>query len=175
MSTTEKKIPKSLKDCYVTDAVSYKLWYWSDWLEVWGGRVLIALIVIGIISIIAQAVQIADINEDLVFITVISSLVKWAIYVFIEYCAYNVLSLLIASLATIVQNTRITANVAIYNTAKEEGILPEDSEDPITNSGYSLTKRARPRTDSNGFWFCEECGTRNEAKALHCKDCGKYK
>lgn len=186
MLSSEKKIPKSLKECYATDNVSSNLWGWSEWLEVWGGRVLVILIIIGIISTIAQAVQVAQIDENLVFLTVITSIATWVLYAFIEYCAYHVLSLLIASLATIVQNTRITANVAIYNVAKEEGILKEgvilkDEPKKSTpsaskqNTGYSLSKLANERKNSNSFWICKECGTKNDESNLHCKDCGKYK
>ena len=180
MSSSEKKVPKSLKECYATDKVSSNLWSWSERLEVWGGRVLVILIIIGIISTIGQAIQVVDIDEDLVFITVITSIITWILYAFIEYCVYHVLSLLIASLATIVQNTRITANIAIYNVAKEEGLFneePETHSSPKTKqpSGYSLSKLANGRTDSNGSWICKECGTKNDARKLYCKDCGKYK
>ena len=180
MSSSEKKVPKSLKECYATDNVSSNLWSWSEWLEVWGGRVLVILIIIGIISTIGQAIQVADIDEDLVFITVITSMITWILYAFIEYCAYHVLSLLIASLATIVLNTRITANVAIYNVAKEEGLFnekPETHTSPTTKqtSAYSLSKLANEKTNSNGAWICKECGTKNNAGNLYCKDCGKYK
>ena len=30
---TEKKIPKNLKDCYMTDKVSHNLWIWCERLE----------------------------------------------------------------------------------------------------------------------------------------------
>jgi len=125
MSSSEKKIPKSLEDCCETDKVSGILWSWSDWLELWGSRILVVLIILGVISIIGQAMQVANIDEDMVFLTVVTSALTWSLYAIIEYCVYHVLSLLVASLATIVQNTRITANVALYNAAKEDGAINE--------------------------------------------------
>ena len=177
MLNSENKIPKSLKECYASDNVSNNLWCWSEWLEVWGSRFLVILIIIAIISTIAQAVQVADINEDLVSLTVITSTATWALYAFIEYCIYHVLSLLIASLATIVQNTKITANVALYNVAKNEGLLSEKPENsaPVAvkqSTGYSLSNE---RTNTNGSWICKECGTKNDTSKLYCSDCGKYR
>lgn len=127
MSSSEKKVPKSLKECYATDNVSSHLWSWSNWLELWGRRVFGILIIVGIILTIGEAIIAADAYEDLVFLSMISSLITWGWYAFLEYCAYHVLSLIIASLATIVQNTRITANVALYNVAKDEGALNEET------------------------------------------------
>lgn len=180
MSSSEKKVPKSLKECYATDNVSSNLWSWSYRLEIWGGRVLVILIIVGIISTIGEAIQLADIDEDLAFLSVVTSLITWGLYAFLEYCAYHVLSLVIASLATIVQNTRITANVALYNVAKEEGTLNEETAKSTSSannqsSGYSLSKLANERTNNSGSWVCKECGTKNEGNNLSCKDCGKYK
>lgn len=172
MPNSEKKIPKSLKDCYATDNVSSNLWNWSNWLEVWGGRVLIILIIIGIISTIGDAREISIIDEDLVFMTVISSITTWVLYAFIEYCAYNALSLLIAALATIVQNTKITANIALYNTAKEEGLLDKEDE---SSTATQKAVSSSPKSANTGPWICRKCGTKNDANNLYCKDCGTYK
>lgn len=168
MLYSERRIPKSLKDCYATDYVSSNLWNWSNQLESWGRIILVILIIIGIISTIGQAVLVAEDNVDFVFLTVITSIATWTFYAFIEYCVYHVLSLLIASLATIVQNTRITANVAIYNAAKEEG-------NPNGETGYSSSKLDNERTSGSTLWICKECGTKNAVGNVYCVDCGKHK
>lgn len=172
MANSEKKIPKSLKECYVTDSVSNSLWSWAGWLETWGKGFFIVLIIIGIISTVMQAVQVAEVDEGLLFVTIITSAITWALYAFIEYCTYHVLSLLIASHATIVQNTKITANVALYNTAKEEGIL-EQEDKKVTPP--AAPKPIAGKASSGGDWICKECGTKNDAGSRYCKDCGKYK
>ncbi len=58
------------------------------------------------------------------------SIIETALYAFIEYCVYYVLALLIASLASIVQHTKITANISLYTSAQAEGIT-EDYEEPM--------------------------------------------
>lgn len=94
MLSSKKKVPKSLSECYQIDNVSGELYNWSDRLKVWGCAILWILIILGVISTIANAIQIADVEEELVFITVITSVITWGFYTLIEYCTYNVLSLL---------------------------------------------------------------------------------
>ncbi len=158
---SEKKIPTSLRECYATDRVSVNLWSWSNLLEVWGKRVLILLVIIGIISTIGDGIEIANIDKDLVFITVIISIIKWGLYTAFTYCSYNVLSLLVASLATIVQNTRITANVALYNTAKKERVLHgENEKSPLSTPKHEEVTHK---------WLCSACGKmRDKSPCPHC-------
>ena len=56
MSSSQKKVPKSLKECYATDNVSSNLWSWSNRLEEWGRTFLVILIIVGIISTITDAI-----------------------------------------------------------------------------------------------------------------------
>lgn len=187
----EKKVPKNLKECYATDNTSQNLWLWCERLEGWGKFLFWFIIVSGLIMAIASSITVREVTKGLYytytdtetafnFAAFITTLVSTAIYAFVEYCVYHVLALLISSLATIVQNTRITANVTIYNAAKEEGILNEEPEKttpsaPKQNTGYSLSELANKKTDGNDSWICKECGTKNDVGNLYCKDCGKYK
>lgn len=43
------------------------------------------------------------------------SIIQWGIYAFLEYCTYHVLALLIGALASIVQNTKVHTDIALYN------------------------------------------------------------
>ena len=87
MKYSEKKVPGSLKECYSSDHVAESLWNWSGWLDVWGQRILVVLVFIGIVSTINDAIKVADIDEDLVFLSIIGSVLSWSLYVFLEYCA----------------------------------------------------------------------------------------
>ena len=151
MKLSNTSIPKSLEECYEEDSISKELWQWSEWLKSWGLKVLGLLIVIGIISTIGDAVQMADIDEDLVIYTVISSIISWGLYAFIEFCAYNVLALLIAALASIVQNSKIAANVALYSTSKDECSLNDEKE------SSDVQKKAEKETVQHS-WLCHSCG-----------------
>ncbi len=186
-----KKVPKNLNECYKTDNTSQNLWSWCERLENWGKFLFWFIVVSGLIMSITSSITVREITKGMYytytdtetsfdFALFITSLVSTAIYAFIEYCVYHVLALLISSLATIVQNTRIAANVALYNAAKEEGIPNKEQESSTSsaskqNVGYSLSKLADEKTNTNGSWICKECGTKNDASNLYCKDCGKYK
>ena len=107
---TQKEIPHSLQECYQTDAVTRNLWVWCERIETWGRRLCILLAIIGVISIISTGIIAAEyslVETDPLFVLVAEEIFAWALYCFLEYCAYHVLALLIASLATIVQSTKI--------------------------------------------------------------------
>lgn len=138
----EKTIPKNLKECYEADKTTHNLLVWSKRLDYLGQFLFVLIIVAGIIlaitSSIAVNTTVVGPADDTItetsfdFVIFITSLITTAIYAFIEYCVYHVLALLISSLAAIVQNTKITANIALYNAAKEEP-LNDNSEKEINN------------------------------------------
>lgn len=152
----EKKIPRDLKSCYKTDNVTRNLWVWCERLEKWGKILFWVLIVIGIIDTIIAGVEahqfiqeigaetIEEIREasaelgieiPTVFEALVNNILIWTLYAFLEYCAYHVLALLIGSLATIVQHTKITANITLYNSAKLEGIT-DDYEPALSKEEF---------------------------------------
>lgn len=147
MKKVTKFIPNSLKACYQEDPVSSNLWTWSERLTLCGRIILIVLIVIGFISTIIDGIVAYDMSYSTggsVFIAIITSLVSWTLYAVIEYFTYHVLSLLIAALASIVENTRISADVALYSKAKEEGLLVKTT--PVAKGS------------GEGTWRCKKCG-----------------
>ena len=171
MFNSDKRIPRSLKECYETDRVTSILLGWSAWLRKWGIRMLIILIVFGIISTISDGIEISDIDESMVVFTVITSAITWLWYAVIEYCAYNALALLIDALATIVQNTKITANIALYNAAKDEGVLDEENtaSEPKVNKNIPPKVKEKPQTEHS--WRCDGCGQMRTQSP--CPNCGK--
>ena len=118
----KKAIPKNFEECYKTDKVTYNLWVWAERLERWGFRICIFMASIGAIQAILIGLGVSEFYDaynmtpeyDSVLVAVFVCLVSWAFYCFLEFCAYHILALLVGSLATIVQNTKITANVALY-------------------------------------------------------------
>lgn len=115
----DKKIPQTLSECTRADDTVSNLHIWSERLENWGQVLFVILIIVGIISTISATIEMADVDEDLVFSTLIGSAASWSLYAFIEYCAYHVLALLISALASITQHTIITANVALFEATKD--------------------------------------------------------
>ena len=128
MSKTEKKVPTSLKECYESDTLSQTLWKWSDWLKIWGRRVFLLLIVVGAAFTLSDVIDPVGFYGS-PFLVLIRNILGWGLYAFLEFCAYNILSFLLSALASVVENTKITANVALYNAAKKEGILGEEAFD----------------------------------------------
>lgn len=123
-----------------------------------------------------------ELRETFDFEIFIPLLLETALYAFIEYCTYHVLALLISSLASIVQHTKITANIALYNCAKTEGIA--DETENISNntaapadakSNYSKKLSDITVDNSSNSWKCSNCGSTNPQGALSCKTCGNYK
>ncbi len=161
----EKKIPKSFKDCYKTDGITQNLWLWCERLEKWGKILFWILIVIGIVDTIIAGINAHQLIEQIgaetveeireasaemgieiptVFEALVNNLLSWTLYSFLEYCAYHILALLVGSLATIVQHTKITANITLYNSAKAEGITDDYDENIDNNIDDEKIKKTKP-------------------------------
>ena len=151
-NNTKKHIPNDFKECYKTDSITENLWVWAERLEKWGGILFFILIIVGILDTVFSTITT---TSDTVAIYVVSNALLWGLYAFIEYCAYHVIALLVGSLATIVQNTKITANIALYNAAKNEPATKDITPAPI-----------------NDGWTCNSCGATNNKTDTRCKNCG---
>lgn len=201
---TEKTVPKNLSECITPDATTTNLHHWAERLENWGKILFFILIVVGIITTITDTITVANSPvEDSAVGTFISTAISWGLYAFIEYCAYHVLALLISALASITQNTIISANVALYDTAKAEGFpvttneytQPLNSEDPMScknREQYKSDTESKPQpvqqatatpvqtaveapAVTEDMWECKNCGTYNKYAYGQCKRCGKYR
>lgn len=170
---SEKQIPKTLADCTAQDETATNLHLWAEQLEIWGSFLFKALVVIGIISTVADAINTAAISDrvEMVVIACISSVITWALYAFIEYCAYHVLALLISALASITQNTIISANVALYEAYQNSAqtVVPCNTK---TDGSTQAVHATIPSADT---WKCKNCGTSNSTNYSQCKKCGQYK
>lgn len=124
-------IPKTLSDCIKPDATVENLHAWAERLESWGAYFCIILLVIGIISTCMNVYAVSS-EEELILGTALSSLVTWGIYIIIAFCSFHVFALLISALATITQNTIISANVALYESAQNApAFKPDESHTPV--------------------------------------------
>ena len=184
-----KPLPKTLSDCTKPDPTASNLHVWAERLEAWGKFAFISLIVIGsICSIVLGCVagEAAYYDTQVVAFAgaFLGSAVFWAGVAFLEYCSYHAIALLVDSLACIVQNTNISANVALY-TAQENDPdeLPADpgtSSPPVGSRATQATtssfykKAPAVSHPSNQTWTCT-CGQKNNDNDRFCKGCGKYK
>lgn len=198
---TTKTAPKTFDECIRINAVSENLWTWSERLEHWGKILFFILIIVGIIATYTTAIETQQLLDEVynqvsplelakagieipsVFDIVVDNLLKWGLYAFLEYCSYHVLALLIGALASITQNTIISANVALYkasqnwtsptSTQTAAGIV--SSNPPVQSSNANAVQYVNHGSAPVGMWTCQNCGTHNSLNYGQCKKCGKYK
>ena len=115
-----ESIPETLDECYAPDKVSEDLWNWSDHIKTIGQWVVGILVVIGIFATISSGIEMAAIDDDLIAIPVISSIISWTLYILVAVATFKIISLLVSSRAMLVQNTKISAKVALYKASKKE-------------------------------------------------------
>ncbi len=191
----ETQIPKNLSECTKTNATVSNLHRWSERLEKWGKILFWIIVVLGIFVTIAEMIETQklrqayrDMMEQYIELpseweVFFNKLLTWAFYAFFEYCAYHVLALLISALASITQNTIISANVALYkasqnctgptSTQPTAGIVSSNStvQSPKPNAVQYVNHGPAP----DGMWTCQNCGTHNSLNYGQCKKCGKFK
>jgi|GEM_PF-2991094 len=201
----EKKIPKSFKDCYKTDGITQNLWLWCERLEKWGFILFWILIIIGVIDTIMAGINAHQLIEEIgaetveeireasaelgieiptVFEALVNNIFSWTLYSFLEYCAYHILALLVGSLATIVQHTKITANITLYNSAKTEGFVDDNAEMENGNSTENISRKCNKKTHETYISEIKDTNTNSEnthwkenkltgTKILVCNHCKK--
>lgn len=190
----DKHIPTSLAECTREDATVSNLHLWAERLETLGKVLFIILIVVGIIATIAEGITTAEYFEEMessvskyelaaagielpsVLDVVVSSILKWSLFAYLEYCIYHVMALTISALASITQNTMITANVALFG-AYQENAVPAASQQamPATTPTTASTPNKRFTPAPPNMWTCRDCGTQNKVEHGQCKKCGKYR
>jgi len=117
---------------------------------------------------------------------IIASVFKWIFIAFAEFCLYRFISLMIGSMASIVQHTKIAANLSLYNSSKnepasdevneaEQSVDPAQSDAVSEEPSYSDILSDISISGKSNTWMCGECGARNTNNSLTCKTCGKYK
>ena len=114
--------PASLDDCVRPDSLTNTLWSWAQNLEKYG-QVLLLLIILGGILMSYFGAQVeTSMSRDPEFSPALflTSFLQTIVYAVVEYLLYHVLSLLVASLAKLVHNTRTAARIAEYRARKEE-------------------------------------------------------
>lgn len=172
---------KSIAECVKVDPISNELWSWAENTEKWGKFLFYALIIYGFISSIVTSIIMDEFGdfESWNFVMFITNILQYALYAYIEYIVYRTIALLIASLATITQNTRVTAKLTEYKIRKAENNFSSTSPNipkSAPSKGFNLSKVAQEIDNSvNNGWKCSKCGYMNPSGVVMCKSCGQYK
>ena len=174
---SKHEIPKSVNDCVKADPISVTLWTWSENVAKWGRILLVLLLIPGVIEILGiladpVALAMQGLASENKFFMVLSVVINTAITAFITYLSYNVLSLLIASLASIVQNTRSHALLKEYEICMNATAETAPKATPAT--AYTAPKSASVFRKSFPIaeWICHKCGRKNSEKHDTCTLCG---
>ena len=191
----ETQIPRNLSECTKVNATVTNLHNWSERLEKWGKILFWIIVIFGIIVSIVEMSETQELrqlyrdslkeymelpSELEVFL---NKLLTWGFYAFLEYCAYHVLALLISALASITQNTIISANVALYEASQNcaspvytQTAIGIDSSNPTVQSPKpNAVQYVNHGSAPDGMWACKNCGTHNSLNYGQCKKCGKFK
>lgn len=143
--------PKSIQDCLRTDNLSQTLWEWAQNIENWGRVVCLILVVCGLFVMMTTGVskydelEYVDNGGLLTFLAVLSVTLQWGLYSFAEYCVYHALSLLMGALASIVQNNRISSDLALYHATLSAGgaVNGENTTYTVDDLGELARKKAQ--------------------------------
>jgi len=165
-----KRIPKNLNECIAADDMVINLWSWAEKLEKFGRAMLWFIIVWGLVTSISGAYVLEEVKyewmepeKEFVAALFVESVIEWTIYALLEYFAYHILALLVGSLASIVQHTKITANIAMFEA--ENGSLR------AMNATTNHSQQKTPVNTQPKYWTCD-CGTENSANSMFCESCG---
>ncbi len=124
----ENNFPSSLQECVKEDKHAKDLMKWAKGIEKFGYGLLIALLVFGIIFSFKDSMQ-PVLYESLYeryhrmkfnFGAFMLNICVWIGFSFVEYYTFNFIAALLEALATIVQNTKISALVSLYKASKEQ-------------------------------------------------------
>ena len=186
------KVPESREECLKPTRLVQNLWVWAERVETWGIILMVIWILFGIFNAIAESQVLVEyysypkqeMNWGLFFL----SLVETGIAAVAIYLAAHATALLIASLASIVHNTRTSADLEIYrmwrkDSAAEE--IKEESKDlqeaekseKVVNI-LKIPKEQRqkdsvtPEQGADGKIICPVCKTEQRANRSVCYYCG---
>ena len=182
---SKKQVPKTFGECIAPDATVSELHSWAESLENWGKTLFKLIIVYGIYSTIRILFTNSSDDEATLILALISSIITWSFYAFVEYIAYHVLALLVSALAYITHNSLISANIALYEASKNIDPSEKNMEEPEKTFDVKTSVRTSNSANSakpvqftpapDGMWLCKNCGTHNKNEYGQCKKCGKFR
>lgn len=188
----EKNLSKenlnSLNDCKKCPIIAQQIWSWARNLENWAIALLVICIILGIVAPIFY-------DEMELKISIPSGIVIGLAF----YSLYSAAAVIVGSLASIVYNTAVSANVAIYESAKTEPqSATEPAEESVSQSTDASTSDCAADTESENTestdekevtpdksdglndighpaWNCPYCGAYNSRSFQVCWNCKKIR
>ena len=185
-------IPRDLEDCCVTDDAASELWRIAELVESWGAFLLIAILVLGTVVSIGITSFMSKIAEGSGFTAFLCSAIVWGVLAVLVYAGCHLISLTIRAFASIVQNTRVSANVALYTTANSTRTAERASTTPVVPNFYDtpteknihIQPASHPAESPNQTpvspvivspeeIVCPNCGTKQRSNRKCCFNCNQ--
>lgn len=113
----ERTIPKDIGNCLDTDRLSEAIWAWGRKVEKKGRTIMWVIIIVGIIVSVVLGTILGNDGRERGWIVVIGIFII-VIIALITYSVYSTISMLICAIASINQNTRMSADLALYHCSK---------------------------------------------------------
>ena len=185
-------VPRDLEDCCFTDDTARELWRIAELVESWGAFLLIAILVLGTVVSISTTSFMSRIAEGSGFTAFLCSAIVWGILAVLVYAGCHLISLTIRALASIVQNTRVSANVALYTTSKSTPVAEHSSQasvvpnlnntpaeekihiQPVSRTAESPNQApVSPVVVSPEEIVCPNCGMKQRSNRTCCFNCNQ--
>lgn len=175
-------IPRDLNDCCSADSTSRELWRIAEKVESWGVFLLIGIIILGLIISVGTATTANEMFDGSAFSAFMYSAIIWIIIAIIEFIGYHLIALFIRAVASIVQNTRVSANVALYTTYKSERINPVINTPPTPPAKKAKTDEETvitpeppipPISYTDEEIICPSCGKKQRTGRKVCWSCNQ--
>lgn len=132
----KKEIPESLKACTRVDTVSEQILRWTDSVDIIGKIIIVLNVIAGLAISIVLGVFVWDFSEEYIswFWPVITGLVITSVNVLIIHIVFQFITMLFSALASLVLNTRVTADVELFSASNEKNNpSPVSGNSPVTD------------------------------------------
>ncbi len=113
----KKRIPKTIAECIEPNATVVELNNWANKIETWGNILFWFVAAIGAIVTVIVCVNASNWEDFLTSFLVLAF--ATVMCVIVEYGLFHFIALRLSALASITQNTAVSANVALFQAMKE--------------------------------------------------------
>lgn len=179
-------VPKNLDECTQPDSTAKILHDWSERIDKWRGSVVTILVLVGIVKAVISGLSsvMYMFTEEFDVLSALTSVAVWAMWAFVAHVVLSILTVLISALSTIVQNSKTTANAALYTamltqeagTDNDETANEGPAAEPVPAEPVKPVVIYYMGPRDNRIIECPECGKTQTTNRDTCYYCGaKFK
>ena len=175
-------IPASVTACITPSPLVNKLNKYADNLEKIAKWMVLFFFLAGVVSMFLDPVAQLALDDENILLLLLY-LLPWPIYGLVACAVCNVLAMVVRSLATLVYNTSVSANIAVLEAVRNRTPEPKPApkaEAPKEEAPKEEAPKAaepvrqEPTVTENG-WICPQCGQKNMNIRTTCWRCDYQK